>query len=104
MLYNLRKRNVAVVEWYYMCKKSGESIDHTDSLGLRELWRFILNLFGVMWVMPSWVIDLLVSWGGLAGTVMEVWRLVPLCLLQIKIYLGTLQSINYLMTSMVCVP
>jgi hypothetical protein len=63
-----------------------------------------LNLFGVVWVMPSQVIDLLVSWGGLAGTVMEVWRLVPLCLLQIKIYLGTLQSINYLMTSMVCVP
>ena len=85
-----------------MCKKSGESIDYTDSLGLRELWRFILNLFGVVWVIPSQVIDLLVTWGGLAGTDMEVWRLVPLCLLQIKIYLGILQSINYLMTSMVC--
>jgi hypothetical protein len=28
MLNNLRKRNVVVVEWYCMCKKSGESIDH----------------------------------------------------------------------------
>lgn len=27
-LDNLRKRNIVVVEWYCMCKKSGESIDH----------------------------------------------------------------------------
>jgi hypothetical protein len=27
-LDNLRTRNVVVVEWCCMCKKSGESIDH----------------------------------------------------------------------------
>jgi hypothetical protein len=42
-LNNLGKRNVVVVEWYYMCKKSGEPIDHNDSLGLGELWRFIFK-------------------------------------------------------------
>jgi hypothetical protein len=28
MLDNLKKRNVVVVEWCYLCRKSGESIDH----------------------------------------------------------------------------
>jgi hypothetical protein len=28
MLDNLRKRNVMMVEWCCMCKKSGEFIDH----------------------------------------------------------------------------
>jgi hypothetical protein len=27
-LYNLRKKKVILVDWCYMCKKSGESIDH----------------------------------------------------------------------------
>ena len=34
-----------------------------------ELWSSILNLFGVEWVMPIWVIALLVSWGGQVGMV-----------------------------------
>jgi hypothetical protein len=25
---NLRKRNIVVVDWCYMCKKNGESVDH----------------------------------------------------------------------------
>jgi hypothetical protein len=29
-LDNLRKRNIVVVEWCCMCKKSGESIDHLE--------------------------------------------------------------------------
>jgi hypothetical protein len=43
---NLRKRNVVVVEWYSMCKKSGKSIDHLmiHCEVARELWSFILNL------------------------------------------------------------
>jgi len=68
-----------------MCKKSGESINHLliDCEVARELWSYILNLFGVEWGMSKWVIDLLNSWGGQVecGTVKEVWRLAPLCLM-----------------------
>lgn len=65
-LDNLRKKNVVVVEWCRMCKKSGESIDHLliHYAVAIELWSSILCLFGVDWVMPRWVIDLLVSLRG----------------------------------------
>jgi hypothetical protein len=59
-----------------MCKKSEEPIDHLliHCKVARKLWSSILNLFGVEWVIPRWVIDLLVSWGGHVqrGTVIEV--------------------------------
>jgi hypothetical protein len=59
---NLRKRNVVVVEWCYMCKTSGESIDqlliHCEVA--RALLSSTLNLFGVV-VMPRWVGDQLVG-------------------------------------------
>jgi hypothetical protein len=48
-LDNLRKRNVVVVEWCCMCKKSEKSIDHLliHCEVVRELWRSIFNMFGV---------------------------------------------------------
>jgi hypothetical protein len=58
MLDNLGKRNVMVVEWCCMCKKSGVSIDplllHCEVA--RDLWSYILKLFGAEWVMPRRVI------------------------------------------------
>jgi hypothetical protein len=49
-----------------MCKKSGEFIDHflIHCVVAKELWSSILNLFGVDWVMPRSVRDLMVCWGG----------------------------------------
>jgi hypothetical protein len=46
---NLRKRNVVVVEWYYMSKKSEEFIDHLllHCDVAREVWSYIFILFGV---------------------------------------------------------
>jgi hypothetical protein len=74
-----------VVEWCCMCKKSGESIDHLliHCEVARDLWSYMFNLFGVEWVMPRRVIDLLNIWGSQVGcgTVKDVWRLAPLCLL-----------------------
>lgn len=63
MLDNLKKMNV-VVECCCMCKKSGKSIDHLliHFAITRKLWNSILNLFGVEWVMPRRVIDLLGCW------------------------------------------
>ena len=65
-----------------MCKKSGVSIDHLllHCEVARDLWSYILKLFGAEWVMPRpvIVIDFLNSWGGMVGcgTVKEVCGLV----------------------------
>jgi hypothetical protein len=58
-----------VVDWYCMCKKSEESIDHLLLYCevARELWNSLFQLFGVVWVMPQRVRDLLVSWRGQLG-------------------------------------
>jgi hypothetical protein len=50
MLNNLRKRNILVIEWCCMFKKSGESIDHLviHCEVAKEFWSSILNLFGVV--------------------------------------------------------
>jgi hypothetical protein len=49
-----------------MCKRSGKSIDHLlhHCEVTRELWVLIFHLFGVEWVMPRRVIELLASWRG----------------------------------------
>jgi len=82
---NLRKRNVIVIEWCCLCKKSEESINHLllHCEITRDLWSYILILFGVEWVMPRSVLELLNSWGPAIGCVRakEAWRLAPLCLL-----------------------
>jgi hypothetical protein len=76
ILYNLfqelRKRYVIVIEWCCLCKKSGESIDHLllHCEVARDLWSYILILFGVEWVIPRTVLELLKSWGRRLGVVM----------------------------------
>jgi hypothetical protein len=84
-LDNLRKRNIFVIEWCFMCKTSGESIDHLflHCMVATELWRTILQLFGVEWVMPGSVKDMLGSWRSQKGnrTLIPIWRMAPLCLM-----------------------
>jgi hypothetical protein len=43
-----------VIEWCCMRKKSGESIEHMllHCEVVRDLWSYLLTLFGVEWVMP----------------------------------------------------
>jgi hypothetical protein len=62
---DLQKRHVIVVDWCCMCKKSEEPIDHF--LLHYEVARKLFRLFGVVWVMPQRVRDLLVSWRGQLG-------------------------------------
>jgi hypothetical protein len=49
----------------------------------RELWNVIFRLFGVEWVMPRRVIELLDCWRGQLGSrsVLAVWRMSLLCLM-----------------------
>jgi hypothetical protein len=84
-LDNLRKRNIIVMDWCSMCKTAGESIDHLflHCMVATELWRALLQLFGVEWVMPGSVKDMLGSWRGQKGnrTSIQIWRMAPLCLM-----------------------
>jgi hypothetical protein len=69
-LDKLKKRNVIMVDWCCMCKRSGESIDHLllHCEVARELWTLIFLLFEVEWIMPKRVIELLACWRGLLGS------------------------------------
>ena len=48
-----------------------------------ELWSLVFCLFGIQWVMPQKVIELFESWQGKFGRHrhIELWRIVPNCLL-----------------------
>jgi len=52
---NPKKWHVIVVNWCYMCKKSGESVDHLllQCEMSRALWNSIFSLVGLAWVVPS---------------------------------------------------
>ena len=58
---NLRKRKVKIIDWCYMCKCNGESVDHLmlHCPIISDLWSMIFSLFGVFWVMPKSVVELL---------------------------------------------
>ena len=63
-LDNLRCCQVLVVEWCYMCKKIGISVDHMLlHCEYACEWSFVFCLFGVQWVMPSRLTCLLVGGG-----------------------------------------
>ena len=56
----LWNKGVTVVDWCYMGKRSGESVNH---LLLRcpiaaESWTLVWAIFGLLWVMPQSVTDL----------------------------------------------
>jgi hypothetical protein len=66
-----------------MCKHCGGSIDHLllHCEVATEVWNVFFQLFGVSWVMPRKVSDILESWRGQMGNrhVLCVWRLVSSC-------------------------
>ena len=80
---NIKKRGLILVDWYCMCKESGESPDHLllHCKVARELWDLVLGLFGVYWVMSRTVLDLFSSWLGPFGSRRNtmVWRAVRHC-------------------------
>jgi hypothetical protein len=82
---NLRNRNIILVSWCCLCKADGETVDHLllHCPFSRELWNMIMALFGVQWVMPCTVLDLLACWQGSFGKhrLVEVWRCIPHCLM-----------------------
>ena len=82
---NLCKRRIVVLDWCYMCKRCGESVDHLllHCPVACELWSLMFCLFGLHWVMSLKVIELFESWLGKFGwhRNIDFWRLVPHCLM-----------------------
>ena len=81
-----------------MCKRCGESVDH---LLLHypiafEMWSMIFCLFGVCWVMPQRVVDLLDCWSCnfRRHRNIVIWRFVTHCLMWICCENGTLEALR----------
>lgn len=53
----------------------------------RDLWSFVLCLYGLQWVMPKRVVDLIAYWpigrGCLLGTIMVIFGMQSLCVMWI---------------------
>ena len=80
---NLRKRHFVVLEWCFMW--CGQSVDHLllHCPIASEIWSMIFCLFGICWVMPQRVADLLDCWSCnfRRHRNIVVWRIVPHCLM-----------------------
>ena len=66
---NLRLLKIWILDWCFMCKSNGELVDHLlihCSIAM-ELWAMVFSLFGIHWVMPKMVVDLLACWQGNFG-------------------------------------
>ena len=82
---NLRKRHFVVHEWCFMCKRCGESVDHLllhNPLAF-EMGSMVFCLFGICWMMPQRVLDLLDCWSCnfRRHCNIVIWRMVPHCLM-----------------------
>jgi hypothetical protein len=65
-----------------MCKSSDEMVDHLllHCEVAFTLWDAIFSRFGVAWVMPRHVVDLLACWWSSRGwRSATVWKMVPTC-------------------------
>ena len=82
---NLRKRKICILDWCYMCKCNSETVDHLflHCPVVLELWDMVLGLFGVCWVMPMSIVELLACWQGRFGRHHngDIWIFVPHCLM-----------------------
>ena len=82
---NLRKRKVCILDWCYMCKYDSETIDHLllHYLVAMDLWAMDFGLFGVCWVMPKSIVELLACWQGRFGRRHNgyIWIIVSYCLM-----------------------
>ena len=82
---SLRKRWLVIIDWCCGCKRAGESTNHLllhcpiDS----KVWSMVFTLFGLSWVMPKDVLELLASWPGKFRKHRngEIWNMVPHCMI-----------------------
>jgi hypothetical protein len=80
---NLMRRGYIMARWCCMCRHDGETGNHLliHCTLASDLWHVILRSFGVLWVFPNNIADLLFGWFNCFGKPnSSVWNLVPLCL------------------------
>lgn len=86
-LDNLMRCGHVLVNRYCMCCANAESVDHLflHCPVATRLWGFICSLFGVVWVQPKGVLDMLWAWPaaqiGHRRRRRRVWLLASLCLM-----------------------
>ena len=86
-LDNLMLKGRPLANWCCMCCDDGESVDHLllHCPVTHSLWTFKLQAFGIHWVMPRLVADLLSCWHQWLGKHnSNIWNLVPRCLMWIE--------------------
>ena len=83
-LDNLMLRGRPLANHCCMCCCNAESVDYLLLFCpiAHSLWMYMLQLFGINWVMPGLVVDLLFCWYHWLGKhSFDIWNLVPGCLL-----------------------
>jgi hypothetical protein len=81
---NLMRRGHIMAGWCCMCRSDWETGDHLliHCTMASALWSSVLRSFGVCWVFPNHIVDLLFGWHNSFGKHDSgVWNLVPLCLM-----------------------
>jgi hypothetical protein len=80
---NLRKRHIIIIDRCCLCKRDGESMDHIllHCDVAYALWNNIFSRFGISWVMPRSVLNLLTCWwkSGSSRSA-TTWKMVPICI------------------------
>ena len=83
-LDNLMLRGRPLANRCYLCCCNAESVDHLLLFCpiTHSLWMYMLRLFGIDWVMPGLVEELLFCWFHWLGKhSSDIWDLVPGCLM-----------------------
>ncbi|GMP50653.1 hypothetical protein CsSME_00017186 [Camellia sinensis var. sinensis] len=82
---NLVHRGHVLVNRYCMCCMDAESVDHLflHCDVASHLWGLVCSLFGVVWVQPQGVLEMLWSWEGarVGRRRQRIWFVVPFCLM-----------------------
>ena len=82
MCDNLMRRGHVLAGWCCMCKNHWETGDHLllHCEVAAALWGFVFTMFGIQWVLPAKVLDMLSGWHNWFGRHSSaVWNLAPLC-------------------------
>jgi hypothetical protein len=82
-LDNLRKRHIIIVDRCCLCKRDGESLNHIlpHCDVASALWNNIFSRFGISWVMPRRVLDLVACWWkSRRSRTSTTWKMVSICI------------------------
>uniref|UniRef100_A0A2N9IM47 Reverse transcriptase zinc-binding domain-containing protein n=1 Tax=Fagus sylvatica TaxID=28930 RepID=A0A2N9IM47_FAGSY len=81
---NLMRRGHVLAGWCCLCKNQWETGDHLllHCEVAAALWGFVFSMFGVQWVFPATVLDMLSGWHNWFGRHSSaIWNLAPLCVM-----------------------